>query len=114
MPYQEKGEPRRSRLSASGVRPYDNPALGENMRQRLLQEFSGLSEWSEHAHRLGDEEVDAAKSQIRPNVQQVVGVAWAEYQLHGTGTESVVDWISEAVTDRLARDPEFFWGGESE
>ncbi len=112
MPYQEKGEPRRSRLSGFPAAPYTNPSMTKQMRETLLQDFSGLSEWSEHAHRLGDEEVDAAKSKIRPNVQEVVGVAWAEYQLHGTGTASVVDWIAEALTDRLARDPEFFWGGE--
>lgn len=70
----------------------------ENVRQEAVQSLTGGI----------PAPPPSANLKIRANVQEVVGEAWAKYMLYGNDNASVVDWISEAITVRLAENPGYF------
>lgn len=102
-------------LSKPTPQSEDEYPAGSKESLRAAQRLSGgTSGWRDDSPTT-NESANRLKNLIRPNVQQLVGIAWAEYMLHGVGGEAgVVDWISEAITAKLATNPEFFQGGDSE
>jgi hypothetical protein len=101
----------------SSHQPQDDPSppAGSEESLRVAQKLSGgRTERSPRNHPYSPDQIERVKNLVRPNVQEVVGVAWAEYQLHGSGSAGVVDWITEALTSKIASNPEFFYGGDED
>lgn len=83
----------------------------QDSSEKAGESLSGGSRGWRRTSPTSDKELERAKALIRPNVQEVVGTAWARWMLDGPSDASIVDWISAAITDKLADEPEFFQGG---
>lgn len=101
---------KRSFLPSRGVMHPDYPS-DETTSEKPAQRLSGVVPGWRDNHEPSDEELDRAKSLVRPNVQELVGISYAEYFLHAPADVSLVDWLSKDITARIAESPEFFYGG---